>query len=262
MRDVWAAMEAGQVVIGHWVVSGSPVMIEALGHTGADLVAIDCEHGPVSPYGAELEACVRAAYAADVAPVVRVASHDGTQIAKAADLGARGVIVPHVNTPEELAALLSHARFPPHGNRGCHPVVRASRHGADDWAAFVAASEATFTVVPLLEEPEAFERLDEMLDVDGLRAVAIGSFDLAARLGPLGDTATQAQLDELHGRLAEGCAARGLSLIDGAWDVEDARSKIAAGCRGILYSADVSLLTATVRREIADVRRALADEPS
>lgn len=259
MKDVWAAMAGGEVVLGHWVVSGSPTIIEAAGRAGADFVAIDCEHGPVSPLGAELDACVRAAYAADVAPIVRVASHDGAQIAKAADLGAKGVIVPHVNSAAELRALFDHARFPPAGKRGCHPLVRASGFGAQDWGAFTADSAASFTVVPLLEEPAAFERLDELLDVEGLRAVAIGPFDLAARVGGVGDPGAQARVAELFTRLREACDARGLSVIDGAADAEGVRRRIEAGCRGIVYSLDVALVGGAIRQALALVREDLPD---
>lgn len=258
MRDVWGAMERGEVVLGHWVASGSATMVEVIGHTGADLVVIDCEHGAVSPHGAELEACIRAAYAADVAPVVRVPSHDGAPIGKAADLGAKGVIVPHVNTAAELRALLAHARFPPHGNRGCHPGVRAARYGTRPWGAFADESEREFTVVPLLEEPAAFEHLDALLDVDGLRAVAIGPVDLAARFGGVGDPEAERRVGHCLTRLLAACAGRGISVIDGAWDLATVRRKVEAGCRGILYSTDVALLEGAIRAQTASVRSWLA----
>jgi 2-keto-3-deoxy-L-rhamnonate aldolase RhmA len=258
MKDVWAAMGRGEVVVGHWVVSGSPVLIEALGGTGVDFVAIDCEHGPISPWGAELDACIRAACAAGVAPVVRVSSHDGAQIAKAADLGARGVIVPHVNSAAELTALLAHGRFPPTGTRGCHPLVRASRYGATPWTTVLRESEELFTIVPLLEEPAAFEQLDELLDVDGLRAVAIGPFDLAARLGGVGDPGAEAQVAALHARLVDACGARGISVMDGAGDAETLRRKVDAGCRGILWSIDVAVVADGVRRHVDAVREHVA----
>lgn len=257
MKDIWASMESGQVVTGHWVASGSPVMVELIGYSGADVVAIDCEHGPLSPYGGELEACIRAAYAADVAPVVRTLSHDHGQISRAADLGALGVIVPHVNTGAELERLMSHARFPPLGNRGCFPMSRAARYGETPWPAHLEHSHAAFTVVPLLEEPAAFERLAEILDVAGLRAVAIGPLDLAARLGGSDSAEAQARVGELLTELIAACDARGISVIDGAWDLDTVRRKVDAGVKGILYSADVSLLSGAIRTQMAPVREML-----
>jgi 2-keto-3-deoxy-L-rhamnonate aldolase RhmA len=259
MRDIWASMDAGEVVVGHWVASGSPVIVELVGYSGADMVAIDCEHGPISPYGGELDSCMRAAYASDIAPVVRVSSHDGAQISRAADLGALGVIVPHVNTASELRRLLSHAQFPPVGNRGCHPAVRAARYGATPWTEYAYRTRTSFTVVPLLEEPRAFEDLEALLDVDGLRAVAIGPLDLAARLEGVGTAAAEARVERWLSELIAACAVRRISVIDGAWDHDTVRRKVQAGVRGIMYSTDVNLLAGALRDHLDPIRALLAE---
>jgi 4-hydroxy-2-oxoheptanedioate aldolase len=251
-------MEAGEVVVGHWVASGSPTMVELVGGSGADLVAIDCEHGPLSPYGAELEACIRAAYAADVAPIVRVAGHDGSQISRAADFGAKGVIVPHINTGEQLRQAIAQVKLPPVGNRGCSSTVRAADYGWRPWAEFLSETNSSVEVVPLLEEPVAFERLDEILAVPGLRAVAIGPLDLAARFGGVGDAAAEARVRECLAQLIRGCDQRGISVIDGAWDLDTVRRKVSAGCRGIMYSGDTSLLAGALRDQMSGVRRFLS----
>jgi 2-keto-3-deoxy-L-rhamnonate aldolase RhmA len=258
MKDIWASMDAGEVVVGHWVASGSPVIVELVGYCGADMVAIDCEHGPISPYGGELDSCIRAAYASDIAPLVRISSHDGAQISRAADLGALGVIVPHVNTASELRRLLSHAQFPPVGNRGCYPAVRAARYGLTPWSEYADRTRTSFTVVPLLEEPRAFEDLDALLDVDGLRAVAIGPLDLAARLDGVGSAAAQVRVDHYLTELVAACDARQISVIDGAWDHDTVLRKVQSGVRGIMYSADVNLLAGALRDHFEPIRELLA----
>jgi 2-keto-3-deoxy-L-rhamnonate aldolase RhmA len=258
VRDVWSAMEAGEVVVGHWVASGSPTMVELMAGSGADLIAIDCEHGPVTPYGAELDACLRAAYAADITALVRVSGGDPHQVSRAADLGAAGVIVPHVNTAAQLRELIAHVKFPPLGNRGCAPTVRAARWGWTGVGEFIHQANASAEVVPLLEEPEAFENLDELLAVEGLRAVAIGPLDLAIRLGGADDAGAQARVRELLGQLLDAATPRGISVIDGAWDLETFTRKVQAGARGIMYSGDVSLLVGALREQMGAVFSYLA----
>jgi 4-hydroxy-2-oxoheptanedioate aldolase len=258
VKDIWSAMEAGEVVVGHWVASGSPTMVEIIGASGADVVAIDCEHGPLSPYGGELEACIRAAYATDVTPIVRVASHDGAQVSKAADFGAKGVIVPHVNTAEQLRQAISHAKLPPVGNRGCSATVRAAAHGWQSWPEFLEATNASVEVVPLFEEPTAFAQLEEILAVEGLRAVAIGPFDLASRVGGVGDAEAEERVREYLRQLVGACERRGISVIDGAWDLDTVRRKVEAGCKGIMYSGDTSLLAGALREQMGAVRAYLS----
>lgn len=254
MKDIFAAMDAGEVVVGHWVSSGSTTMVELVGFSGADLVGIDCEHGSLSAGGPSLEACVRAAYAADVAPVVRVPSHDGVLISRAAEAGAKGIIVPHVNTPEELAHAIAHVKFPPLGNRGGSKTVMASRLGFTPWAQYLEETNATVEVIPLLEEPEAFAGLDAILDVPGLRAVAIGPFDLALRLGGADDERAEARVQELLEQLVAACDPRGISVVDGAWDLETVQRKVRAGCKGIMYSGDVPILADALRERMGPVR--------
>jgi 2-keto-3-deoxy-L-rhamnonate aldolase RhmA len=258
MKDMFAAMEAGEVIVGHWVASASTTMVELVGHSGADVVAIDCEHGALSPYGPQLEACVRAAYAADVAPIVRVPSHDGVQIANVADAGAKGIIVPHVNTPQELEDAIAHVKYPPLGNRGCSSTVPAARFGFQPWDEYLAEANATVEVIPLLEEPRVFQDLDAVLAVEHLRAVAIGPVDLAARLGGVGDPGASARVEELLAALVAACAPRNISVIDGAWDLETFQRKVAAGVKGIMYATDVSLLAGAIRTQMGPVRDFLA----
>ena len=261
MKNISASMDAGEVVVGHWVASASPVIVELIGYSGADMVAIDCEHGPLSPYGGELDACIRAAHASDIAPLVRLSSHDGAQVSRAADLGAVGVIVPHVNTADELERLLSHAQFPPVGNRGCYPAVRAARYGVTPWRDYADRTRTNFAVVPLLEEPRAFEDLDALLDVDGLRAVAIGPLDLAARLHGVGTDESARAVEELFTDLVAACERRGISVIDGAWDFDAVRQKVRAGVRGIMYSADVNLLAGALSEQMKPIRQLLGGKP-
>ncbi len=94
MLDIKRALQNGEVLTGPFSLSGSPTLVETIGYAGFDFVIIDCQHGTTSPFGNELEQQIRAAYAADIAPVVRTADNDRGQILKAMDFGAKGVIVP------------------------------------------------------------------------------------------------------------------------------------------------------------------------
>jgi 2-keto-3-deoxy-L-rhamnonate aldolase RhmA len=108
MLDIKRALQNGEVLTGPFSLSGSPTLVETIGYAVFDSVIIDCQHGTISPFGSELEQQIRAAYAADIAPVVRTADNDRGQILKAMDFGAKGVIVPQVNTAEEARQAVSY----------------------------------------------------------------------------------------------------------------------------------------------------------
>jgi len=250
-------MRAGEVLIGHFVISASPAMVELVGYTGADFVGIDCEHSPISPYGHELDACVRAAYAAGVAPIVRIAAQDAAQVRRAAEAGAKGVMVPHVNTPQELELMLRALRLPPDGDRGCAPSVRATRYGCTPWGEFAAESAATVEVIPIFEEPRAFDRLDEILDVEGLGVVGFGGFDMVQRVGRGGGDAAAVVYGYLE-RLVEACAARDVVVIDSVSSLEDFVRRVELGCRGIMYSTDMGILRVALQEQVGRLRDHLA----
>ena len=79
-------------VFGMTVYTGSPAVIEALGHFGFDFAFIDAEHTPMSV--TELKDCVMAARQTGVSPLVRVTRPDEIEIRKALEMGAEGVIIP------------------------------------------------------------------------------------------------------------------------------------------------------------------------
>ena len=71
MPSLRERLDNGDILIGPMALIGSPIVVEIFGHTGFDLVFIDTEHAPTSPYGTELEAMLRAATAAGLHAIVR-----------------------------------------------------------------------------------------------------------------------------------------------------------------------------------------------
>lgn len=98
MKDIKKALKNGEVVIGVCCDISDPSVVAILGYTGWDYVIINCEGRTASPFGAELENLIRAAYIADITPVVKVPENDSAMVASAVNLGAKIVEVPKVNT--------------------------------------------------------------------------------------------------------------------------------------------------------------------
>src|SRR5690606_22686529 len=106
----------------------SPQLIEIIGYAGFDVVLFDLEHGEYTV--GELPGLLRAAEIAGLHTVVRVANHDAATIGKALDFGADAVLVPHIESAEDAAAVVSAAKYPPMGTRGAYPLMRATAYGS------------------------------------------------------------------------------------------------------------------------------------
>lgn len=166
-------------VFGMTVYSGCPAIIEALGHFGFDFAFIDAEHTSMSV--TDLKECVMAARLTGVSPLVRVTCPDMIQIRKALEMGAEGVIVPHVRTKEEMETCVRGAKFPPKGRRGYDATVRSAAYGGAGFNAseYIEHSNGTELVIPMAEDFEFMDRIDELMGVPGIDAINFGPADFA-----------------------------------------------------------------------------------
>lgn len=166
-------------VFGMTVYSGSPAIIEALGHFGFDFVFIDAEHTPMDV--TELKECVMAARLTGVSPLVRVTRPDVIEIRKALEMGAEGVIVPHVKTKEDMEICVEGAKFPPKGRRGYDATVRSAAYGGAGFSAgeYIEHSNETELVIPMAEDFEFMDGIDELMSVPGIDAINFGPADFA-----------------------------------------------------------------------------------
>ncbi len=171
-------LRGGGLVRGVFVGIPSPALVEMCGHAGFDFVVIDNEHGPASLE--TTEHMIRAAKAANVAPIVRCLEAD---ILRVLDLGASGIQIPAVNTAEQAKRIVDAARYAPVGSRGAAFSTRAAGYGFFGGAAHAQASNAGVAVVVMIETPEAIRNLDAILAVPGIDAAFVGPNDLSFAMG-------------------------------------------------------------------------------
>jgi 4-hydroxy-2-oxoheptanedioate aldolase len=176
-----AKLDGGKVVFGGIIGEHAPSLVELFGSLGYDFVMIDCEHGPMDLN--QVEHMVRAAEVFGITPLARVPDHEPATILRFLDRGVQGVIVPHVNKAAQAEAIARASRYFPEGNRG----VGGGR--AHDYNVAVSRADSTrwlndqTLVIPMIEEKEAVENLDEILKVPGVDVLHVASSDLTQSLG-------------------------------------------------------------------------------
>lgn len=157
----------------------SPEIVELIALAGFDVVIVDLEHGPHDL--ADLRRALTAAAAHELPALVRVRTAAAAEIGAVLDLGASGVLVPHVESVAAAAAVVRAARFTPGGERGANPWVRAAGYGSrEDW---FARADAEVAVLVMVEGPGALGELADIVSLPGLDGIFLGPMDLSHALG-------------------------------------------------------------------------------
>lgn len=156
-------------------------MIDFLGQFGFDSILIEGEHGPVD-FG-HIPDLTRACDLWGMTSVVRVNLNFPGIIYRIFDLGAQGIMVPHVNTLEDANAVVDAAKFGPIGHRGS--ASGRQSFGVDNY--IQKANDATLVTV-LIEDIVAINNLPEILTVDHIDVFYVAPGDLAQSMGLTGQT--------------------------------------------------------------------------
>lgn len=228
-------------VFGMTMYLNAPQLIESMGYAGFDFAFIDAEHCPWET--TSLREAILAARTAGISPLVRVTCPDMIQIRKALEMGAEGVIVPHVRTVEDMELCVRAAKFPPLGRRGFDTTVRAAQFGMGlDGQEFVKTANATELVIPMCEDFEFTDELEKMLAVEGIDAINFGPADYSMSTNrPSGYDMKNSNTDEVLRQLSEACAPKGIGLMAPALPPtrETINSLISKGVNMLICGSDI-----------------------
>ncbi|KAJ2071580.1 hypothetical protein GGI16_009145, partial [Coemansia sp. S142-1] len=185
-------------VFGVWLSIPSVVTARMLAAQGFDWACIDMEHSPISPtLMAEMVAAV--ASSGTCVPIVRVPSQAPEWLRWALDAGAHGIIVPRVETPDEMRNIISLCSYPPLGKRSIGAPFAAHPFGIRGPRAiheYMEAVSGNVLVIPQIESIEGAANLKAILAVGGMDAVFVGPYNLSASV-----RASQEHIQDVFGAI-------------------------------------------------------------
>lgn len=173
-------LRSGELMVGTFLKTPSPIVCEVLGLTPLACVCIDAEHAPFGRM--ELDSCIAAFRAAGMPSLVRVQTGNAGEILSALDCGATGVVLPHVITGEQAAEGVRLSHYGSNG-RGYAGSSRAAAYTTKPMAQHLRDSGASTTVIAQIEDREALQHLDAIAAVEGIDCLFVGRMDLTLSLG-------------------------------------------------------------------------------
>ena len=163
-------------------VTCSTVMLEKLYREDLDFMLFDMEHGI---YNTEnLIPLLQVTRLLGLPNVVRIPSVEYPYFARAIDMGADAIMVPRVESKEQVKIAIDSMRFYPIGKTGFggHGLMRKN----ETFEEF----QRNRHLIIQIESPKGLENLPDILDTygDQIASVIIGPYDFSIMLGEPGNT--------------------------------------------------------------------------
>ncbi len=242
-NTVRTRLAAHEIVVNGWLSIASAYSAEGIGHSGAHAVTVDLQHGMLG--FPDALAMIQAISATPATPLVRVPELNTAQIMHLLDAGAYGIICPMISTPEQTRALVAACRYPPYGNRSFGPS-RGLLYGGPD---YVAQANETVMAIPMIETAEAVDRIEEILDVEGVDMIYLGPNDMAFALdGHVGHPRPKSEAALLH--VLASATRRGIPVGIFCASGEEARLRVEQGFKLVTPGNDFAHLTRSMREAV------------
>jgi 4-hydroxy-2-oxoheptanedioate aldolase len=249
-HDLRRRVLGGETTFGVWASLGSPGSAELLARSGMDWIVVDMEHGNTTE--AELLAHLYAIDSGGSTALVRPQSGERLRIGRALDMGAAGVVVPRLDTAEQVREAMTFLRYPPAGQRGVALLTRGARLGTVNHAGVAALNDDIVGIVQI-ESPSAAEQADEIASIDGVDVLFVGPADLSHSLGIPGQFADQRYQDALRGVVAA-CRVHGKAAGILLYDHATFKPHLDLGFTFVGLGADVSFVNEGVKAALASAR--------
>ena len=236
----------GKLAIGMGVRLARTVDIATIAKTcGYDWLFIDMEHNSM-----DVDAAAQIAMASlpvGITPIVRVPGKEHHHASRLLDAGAQGIVVPHVDTVEEVERAVAYCKYPPVGHRSVMGVLPQFAYRSVPVSESTSIANQETLVIVMLETPEAIAQADEIAAVAGLDVILIGTNDLCAEMripGQFGDS----RVEDAYRKVIAACDRHGIHPgMGGVYEPKLMEKFIGLGMRFILSGGDMSFLMAGAR---------------
>lgn len=242
----------GGVSIGTFMFEFSTTGIARLAaEAGADFAVFDMEH---TGWSVEtIRMLIATCGSTALLPLVRIPATEYHFIARVLDMGAAGIMVPMVESPEQARKFVESAKYPPLGRRGAAFSISHDNYAGGDIVEKIRTANSETLLIAQIESAAGIRNVNEIAAIDGIDVLWIGHFDLTNSLGIPGQfdhpdftAAVQTVLDacQRHGKIPgfmAGDVASGERLLD-------------QGFRMLAYGGDLWLYQSAVRQGVTALK--------
>jgi len=219
----------------------NPGIVDVLEITGFDYFVIDMEH---ARYDMETIADIlQYARRSNLTGVVRIPQRNYAYVAKALDMGAEGIWVPHLDTADEAGQLVDFGKYPPQGSRGAAvPIFRQQEYQqAESPTAYYQECNDEVLLIAQIESARAVENVAQIAGVDGIDVCMMGTNDLSLDMGYPGQ-GNHPEVKNATRQVVDACKNAGIASGNHVGSLDDLQYWMNQGMQMITYTYDTQLI--------------------
>jgi 2-keto-3-deoxy-L-rhamnonate aldolase RhmA len=252
-NPVAALLRAGKPAFGTWItLSPHPRTVKILSAAGFDFVLLEMEHTDFTMETIGVLAML--ARECGIVPIVRppgtMKPHDLT---RPLDAGAQGLLLPSVDTAEDMARIVKATKYHPLGNRPMNLRGPHTDYYAGKPREIIDHLNRETLSVAMIETRTAIDNLAEILKVPGLDCIMIGPDDLSQDLGVPGELQAPILL-EAYEEIFARCKAAKVPYGLSAQSPEMAKTWVSKGCTWVPYQNDAAMVLNAARAVVPQLR--------
>lgn len=192
-QKVTASTQMRGAMVFEFFSPGIPIILK---NAGCEFVIFDMEHGGLSLEQFKTLSII--SNSNKIAPFIRIPEIKYNYVARALDLGASGVMVPMVNTPDDAIKIVSSSKYPPRGLRGAGFGFAHDNYINQSPLSYIEKANNSLINIIQIETKQGLENVKEIASVDGVDCLWVGHFDLTNFLGIPGDFSSTIYLDAIN----------------------------------------------------------------
>jgi 2-dehydro-3-deoxyglucarate aldolase/4-hydroxy-2-oxoheptanedioate aldolase len=249
----------GGVSIGTFVMEfNTPGIAAILEQTGAEFAVYDMEH---SSFGIEtIRQIMSYNRGLSIVPVVRVPELQYHFMARALDAGAKGIMVPMVESAEQAQRIVQACKYAPDGNRGTTSnIAHDDFNGGNLEEALRSANKETLLIAQI-ETEAGVNEIEHIIGTDGIDIAWVGHNDLSVSMGIPGQV-NHPRVIEAMEHVAEACLKHGKIAGRLVPDIQTGKLWLEKGYRCLAYSNDIRLLQSSLKQGIGELSGHIARRP-
>jgi 2-keto-3-deoxy-L-rhamnonate aldolase RhmA len=174
---------------------------------GLDWAFLDLEHSLMS--ASEIGMMANYLSSVGVTPLVRLDKSAIAESSRYLDSGVQGIIMPHVDSADEAAQLVSFCKYAPVGRRSWGGASPQLGFPAKPTPQLIEEGTRETLAIAMVESRAALDRLEEIAATPGLDGLLVGAVDLSIELGVPAEIGSNTVRDAVV-QVAEACRAAGI----------------------------------------------------